>query len=425
MRYNGNIMNLVNLRNKMKPLLETSMRSKILAAFVASFAFIYHFSFMWVFYSLNVLTMFYFNIGSVLLFTFVGGLVISWRPAFWMYAICFVEVVVHQVLAEYYVGSQTDFHFFILLMGMIPFIIFFNHPKLSFLLGSFSCAIFVAVEVMSHVFTPIFELDEKMVFVIRTINVSLFAVVILALITLFTLFILFVENTHVSEIHEQAQKIQIQNEKVIEMQNNTIIGMANLVENRDVDTGEHVKRTSFYVKVLAMEARKTLEYQQVLTDKYIELLVKAAPMHDIGKIVVPDAILKKPGKLTLDEFLQIQRHTVEGARIVHEVLDDNSDPEYVQMAADIALCHHEKWNGSGYPQQLSGYDIPVSARLMALADVFDALVSLRCYKEPFSCDEAFKIIEEASGKHFDPVLVECFLNIRGKIENYIRLNHIQ
>ena len=289
----------------MKPLLETSMRSKILAAFVASFAFIYHFSFMWVFYSLNVLTMFYFNIGSVLLFTFVGGLVISWRPAFWMYAICFVEVVVDQVLAEYFVGSQTDFHFFILLMGMIPFIIFFNHPKLSFLLGSFSCAIFVAVEVMSHVFTPIFELDEKMVFVIRTINVSLFAVVILALITLFTLFILFVENTHVSEIHEQAQKIQIQNEKVIEMQNNTIIGMANLVENRDVDTGEHVKRTSFYVKVLAMEARKTLEYQQVLTDKYIELLVKAAPMHDIGKIVVPDAILKKPGKLTLDEFLQI------------------------------------------------------------------------------------------------------------------------
>jgi len=417
-------MNLESLRNKMRPLLETSTRSKILAVFVTSFAFIYHFSFMWVFYSMDLLPMFYFNIGSVLLFTVIGGLIISWRLSFWMYIVCFIEVVVHQVLAEYYIGSQTDFHFFILLMGMIPFIIFFNKPRLSFFLGTISCIVFVTIESLAPSVTPVFALDEKTILIIRTINVSLFSLVILALITLFTLFILFVERTHVSEIHEQAQKIQTQNQKVIEMQNNTIIGMANLVENRDVDTGEHVKRTSFYVKALALEARKTLEYQQVLTDKYIELLVKAAPMHDIGKIVVPDAILKKPGKLTLDEFLQIQRHTVEGARIVHEVLEDNSDPEYVQMAADIALCHHEKWNGSGYPQQLREYDIPVCARIMALADVFDALVSLRCYKEPFSCDEAFKIIEEASGKHFDPVLVECFLKIRDKIENFIKLNHI-
>lgn len=400
--------------------MQSSLRSKILAAFVASFAFIYHFSFMWVFYSLGVIPMFYFNIGSVLLFTAVGGLVISWQPLFWMYALCFLEVVVHQILAEYYIGAQTDFHFFILLMGMVPFIVFPRNPKLSFLLGSVSCAIFVAMEIMAHAFTPVYELDEKMIFIIRTINVSVFAVVILALITLFTLFILFVENAHVSEIHEQAQKIQSQNQKVIEMQNNTIIGMANLVENRDVDTGEHVKRTSFYVKMLAMEARKTLEYQKVLTDRYIELLVKAAPMHDIGKIVVPDAILKKPGRLTLDEFLQIQRHTVEGARIVHEVLDGNSDAEYVQMASDIALCHHEKWNGSGYPQQLSNVDIPVCARIMAIADVFDALVSLRCYKEPFTCDEAFKTIQEAAGRHFDPVLVDCFLKIRPQIEDFLK-----
>ena len=408
------------MRNKLKFLLDSGTRSKILGAFVASFAFVYHFSFMWVFYSLGIIPMFYFNIGSVFLFTIVGGLVISWRPTFFMYLACFAEVVVHQVLAEYYVGAMSDFHFFILLMGMIPFIIFFDKSKLSFLLGSVSCAVFVGVEVIMPSFTPIYHLDEKTISIIRTINVSLFSIVILALITLFTLFILFVERFHVSEIHEQAEKIQTQNKKVIEMQNNTIIGMANLVENRDMDTGEHVKRTSFYVKALALEARKTLEYQKILTDKYIELLVKAAPMHDIGKIVVPDAILKKPGKLTLDEFLQIQRHTVEGARIVHEVLDDNSDSEYVQMASDIALCHHEKWNGTGYPQQLSNLEIPVYARIMAIADVFDALVSLRCYKEPFSCDEAFKIIEEASGKHFDPILVECFLKIRPQIEEYLK-----
>ena len=404
----------------MKPLLDTSMRSKILAAFVASFAFVYHFSLMWIFYSLGVIQMFYFNIGSVLLFVIIDSLVLTYKPAFWMYTLCFFEVVVHQVLAEYFTGAATNFHYFILLMGLLPFIIFTNQPRASMFLGGISSAAFVVVEVMGPRFEPIYALDPKTLFAITTVNVSLFVIVVLALITLFTLFILFVETAHISEINEQAQKIQIQNARVIEMQNNTIIGMANLVENRDVDTGEHVKRTSAYVKLLAEEAKKTLEYRNVLTDKYIALVVKAAPMHDIGKIVVPDAILKKPGKLTLDEFLQIQRHTIEGARIVHEVLDDNSDPEYVKIAAEIALCHHEKWNGSGYPQQLEGLDIPVCARIMALADVFDALVSMRCYKEPFSCDEAFQIIQDASGKHFDPVLVDCFMKIRPKIEKYLK-----
>lgn len=377
---------------------------------------------MWIFYSLNVIQMFYFNIGSVLLFVIIDSLILSYKPCFWMYFLSFIEVVIHQVLAERFIGSQTDFHFFILLMGMLPFIVFSNKPKSSVFTSIVSSAIFVFLEAAEPYVIPKIVLAPRTIFAIRALNVSLFAVVVFALITLFTLFILFVENSHIDEINEQAQKIQSQNEKVIAMQNNTIIGMANLVENRDVDTGEHVKRTSAYVKMLAEEARNTLEYRKVLTDRYIELLVKAAPMHDIGKIVVPDSILKKPGKLTLDEFLQIQRHTIEGARIVHEVLDENSDAEYIKMAADIALCHHEKWNGSGYPQQLSGLDIPVCARIMAIADVFDALISMRCYKEPFTCEEAFQIIEEASGKHFDPVLVECFLNIRPQLEAYIKKN---
>lgn len=415
-------MSLESLRKKLRPLLDTSIRSKILAAFVTSFALVYHFSFMWIFYSLNVIQMFYFNIGSVLLFVIIDSLILSYKPCFWMYFLSFIEVVIHQVLAERFIGSQTDFHFFILLMGMLPFIVFSNKPKSSVFTSIVSSAIFVFLEAAEPYVIPKIVLAPRTIFAIRALNVSLFAVVVFALITLFTLFILFVENSHIDEINEQAQKIQSQNEKVIAMQNNTIIGMANLVENRDVDTGEHVKRTSAYVKMLAEEARNTLEYRKVLTDRYIELLVKAAPMHDIGKIVVPDSILKKPGKLTLDEFLQIQRHTIEGARIVHEVLDENSDAEYIKMAADIALCHHEKWNGSGYPQQLSGLDIPVCARIMAIADVFDALISMRCYKEPFTCEEAFQIIEEASGKHFDPVLVECFLKIRPQLEAYIKKN---
>ena len=406
----------------MKPLLDTTLRSKILAVFSVSFAFIYHFSFMWVFYSLGVIPMFYFNIGSSILFVVIDGLILSLKPSFWMYAVCFAEVVAHQILAEYFIGWQTGFHFFILLMGLVPFVVFFDKPKQSFLLGIISCALFLGAEVVTPSITPIFVLNEHAVSAIRIVNLALFSIVILALIVLFTLFVLFVENTRLSEINEQARKIQMQNEKVIAMQNNTIIGMANLVENRDVETGEHIKRTSFYVKILAEEARKTVEYKDILTDRFIELLVKAAPMHDIGKIVVPDAILKKPGKLTLDEFLQIQRHTVEGARIVHEVLDDNNPPEYIKMAADIALCHHEKWNGSGYPQQLENFDIPVCARIMAVADVFDALVSIRCYKESLSCDEAFKIIETSAGKHFDPILVECFLRLRPQIEDFLQKN---
>ena len=384
---------------------------------MASFAFVYHFSLMWIFYSLGVIQMFYFNIGSVLLFVIIDSLVLTYKPAFWMYTLCFFEVVVHQVLAEYFTGAATNFHYFILLMGLLPFIIFTNQPRASMFLGGISSAAFVVVEVMGPRFEPIYVLDPKTLFAITTVNVSLFVIVVLALITLFTLFILFVETAHISEINEQAQKIQIQNARVIEMQNNTIIGMANLVENRDVDTGEHVKRTSAYVKLLAEEAKKTLEYRNILTDKYIALVVKAAPMHDIGKIVVPDAILKKPGKLTLDEFLQIQRHTIEGARIVHEVLDDNSDPEYVKIAAEIALCHHEKWNGKGYPQGLSGNDIPLSARIMAVADVFDALASDRAYKKAFPFEKAIEIIRESSGTHFDPLVVQAFLNAEERVRD--------
>ena len=137
-------------------------------------------------------------------------------------------------------------------------------------------------------------------------------------------------------------------------------------------------------------------------------------MHDIGKIVVPDAILKKPGRLTEEEFEQMKRHASEGGRIVHEILDDYEDPEYIQITADIAKHHHEKWNGTGYPDKLKGEEIPLCARIMAIADVFDALVSPRIYKSPMSYEEAFNIIKEGSSIHFDPVIAEEFLNIKEK-----------
>lgn len=215
----------------------------------------------------------------------------------------------------------------------------------------------------------------------------------------------------VQEIQAQSDELKNQHQKIIDIQNNTIISLSNLVENRDSDTGEHVRRTSAYVNLLAHKAKNNGYCKKILTDDYILQLTKAAPMHDIGKIVVPDAVLKKPGKLKTEEFNEIKRHTVEGGRIVREILGDGVDKEYIQMAIDVASCHHERWDGNGYPNGLAGDDIPLSARIMAIADVFDALVSPRCYKEPFSVKKAMLIIREEAGSHFDPTLATLFVGM--------------
>ena len=204
--------------------------------------------------------------------------------------------------------------------------------------------------------------------------------------------------------------------RMLALQENTIIGMANLIESRDQDTGQHVKRTSRYVELLARAAQRTGYCTDILTDDYVELLVKAAPMHDIGKIVVSDVILRKPGRLTKEEFDTIKEHTSAGGRIVVEVLSGIEEKEYVDIAVQIAEGHHEKWDGSGYPKGLGESDIPICARIMAVADVFDALISKRCYKEAMSVDTAFSIIEESGGSHFDPELARIFVSIRSEIE---------
>ena len=214
------------------------------------------------------------------------------------------------------------------------------------------------------------------------------------------------------EVERQTEELRKHNDRMLNIKDQTIIGMANLIENRDGDTGEHIKRTSMYVEMIAREAKKIGYCRGTLTDRYIELLVKAAPMHDVGKIVVPDHILKKPGKLTEEEFGEIKRHAAEGGRIVREVLGNIEDFDYVDIAAQIAEGHHEKWNGSGYPYGKKEDDIPLCARIMAIADVYDALVSKRCYKDSMSCEHAMTIIEESAGSHFDPTLAGLFIHMK-------------
>ena len=200
--------------------------------------------------------------------------------------------------------------------------------------------------------------------------------------------------------------------KISTMQNQVISGLANLIENRDTDTGEHISRTSTFVRLLAENALADGVYTDVIDEHFIMLMYTLAPMHDIGKILVSDRILKKPGKLTPEEFEQMKKHTSLGGKVVKEVLEGITDEEYLEFASDIVVGHHEKWDGSGYPNGIAGEEIPLPARIMAIADVFDALISKRCYKEPMPVEEAFEIIREGAGKHFDPKLVEVFLKYK-------------
>lgn len=195
-----------------------------------------------------------------------------------------------------------------------------------------------------------------------------------------------------------------------------VMGFATLVENKDGSTGGHIKRTTTYVKLLAEELRNRGIYQEELTDEYLENLYKAAPMHDIGKIAVPDVVLQKPGRLTEEEFRIIQEHTLRGGEIIKETFGHLENEEYTQMAYEVARHHHEKWNGKGYPDGLKRKEIPLCARIMAIADVFDAVSEKRCYRDAMPLEQCFEIIAEGSGQAFEPLLVEVFLDIREKIE---------
>ena len=209
-------------------------------------------------------------------------------------------------------------------------------------------------------------------------------------------------------------------EKLSIMQTQIISRLANLIESRDTETGQHVARTSAYVRTLAEDALKEGIYIDEINNDYIQLLTMLSPMHDVGKILVSDQILRKPGRLTPEEFEDIKKHASNGGLIVRQILDDIGDEGYVNFAIDIATYHHERWDGTGYPKGLKEKEIPLSARIMAIADVFDALISKRCYKEAMPVDEAFKTIKEESGTHFDPKLVNVFLKNK---EKYIALSN--
>lgn len=191
-----------------------------------------------------------------------------------------------------------------------------------------------------------------------------------------------------------------------------IFSLAKLAESRDSETGHHIERVQCYSRCLAEQLATLPEYAETISPQYIQLIFQTSPLHDIGKVGIPDAILLKPGKLTDDEFSSIKEHPVIGAETLRGAIQRSPEASFLRMAHDIALSHHEKFDGSGYPEGLSGKQIPLSARIVALADVYDALTTNRVYKDAYSHETSEAIIIDGRGTHFDPDVVDAFLEIK-------------
>lgn len=219
---------------------------------------------------------------------------------------------------------------------------------------------------------------------------------------------------------ELAKEVEEKTKRIKSIQEKTILGMAQMVESRDLSTGGHIKRTSDVVRIFA---NKLVDTDLGLDSGFLQLVIRSAPMHDLGKIGVDDAVLRKQARFTDEEYEKMKEHSEIGYHMVKEILSDVEDPDFVRVAENVAHYHHEKMDGTGYPHGLKGEEIPIEARIMALADVFDALVSKRCYKEAFSYEKAYEIIENDAGTHFDKQLATVFLTCKTELENYYNGEH--
>ena len=209
------------------------------------------------------------------------------------------------------------------------------------------------------------------------------------------------------------QKLTIYNNEIVE-------GFATMVESRDNNTGGHIKRTKAYVDLILRKMRHDKRYTYILNRDYLTDVSNAAPLHDIGKISTPDSILQKPGKLTDQEYAIMKEHAAKGGEIIRTAFHNLEDPEFRQIAYEVARYHHEKYNGKGYPDGLSGEQIPLHARIMAIADVFDAVSQKRCYRDAIPLEESFAIIEKGSGTDFDPDLARLFLDAREDVTQIVQ-----
>jgi len=220
-------------------------------------------------------------------------------------------------------------------------------------------------------------------------------------------------------IRERTEQLARRTEQLILLQNGIVYTFADLVENRDKNTGGHIDRTAGYLKILIDAMLEQGVYIDEMRSWNMSSIISSARLHDLGKIVISDTILNKPGNLTDEEFQIMKTHTLEGEQIIDKAIERTGDAEFLDNAKVIAAFHHERWDGKGYPYGKEKKEIPLQSRLMAIVDVYDALVSERPYKKPFTHEEAVNIISKGSGTHFDPEIVKVFKNVNKKLKNAI------
>lgn len=218
---------------------------------------------------------------------------------------------------------------------------------------------------------------------------------------------------------ELEKKIEEKTNHILVLEDSIIRCFCEMIECHDNETGGHIMRTVKYVKILARELSKLDKYKDIITDEYIHLLARSAPLHDIGKIGIRDNILLKQSRLDNSEYAKIKEHTIIGARMLENIIEDSEYNEYLNMGKDMALSHHERYDGKGYPYGIAGDDIPLCARIMAVADVYDALVSKRIYKDETSHITACATIAEGRGTQFDPDVVDVFLRVEKEFEKIV------
>ena len=322
--------------------------------------------------------------------------------------------------------------FFFRILIILPFIIsviliLVFLPELEFIIGkkvnySMGISVVVCYLVILLYFILIFVFTVrriKYLEVRKRINVMSFLLISLLILISQVIFPEILISSLVPAFSLIALYINIEDPVLRRMKNynsEIVTSFATLVESRDSSTGSHVKRTKSYVKILLDEIKTNNLYSSIMTKDFEDKMMNAAPMHDIGKISIPDTILQKPGKLTDEEYSVMKKHSVLGGEIIQEIFKDMDDKEFLNIAYDVTRYHHEKWNGNGYPEGLVGKEIPFSARIMAIADVFDAISAKRCYRDAMPLDKCFAIIKEGKGVDFDPVLTDLFLNAKEKVE---------
>ena len=339
----------------------------------------------------------------------------SWLPCILL--TCF-ELFLHQICSVTLFGLQSGFQYL-----MIPLIfmtaLIGNKGKLM----SYVRNIIIAVASVTFICLVVFFSDKRPLYNLPyAVNIGLLIVNVTISFIVTAIYTARIFSSVDSKRSQLDVSVEEKMTAIQNMQNQIIISFANIIEARDGSTGKHVKRTTEYVAALVNELKRHGDYSDILDEQYMTDTMRSAPLHDIGKITVPDAILQKPGRLTKEEFDAIKSHTVNGKKIIEESMADIEDEEFLKVAKCVALYHHECRDGSGYPYGIEGDQIPLCARIMTIADYFDALAAKRAYKAAVPTAVVFDNILEQRGKKFDPIVTDAFLRIRSQIDEIAKAN---